>query len=97
MELSSNSVCREFGEQSCKGCSMNNSRRKILKRALSMLESASQIISQATEQEQDSLDNLPESLQSSERYEKMEDAVSLLESAIEDIDSASDKLRDATG
>ena len=62
-----------------------------------MLESANQIISQAADQEQDSLDNLPESLQSSEQYEKMEDAVSLLESAIEDIDSASDKLRDATG
>ncbi len=76
---------------------MNDNRRKNLKRALSMLESANQIISQAADQEQDSLDNLPESLQSSERYEKMEDAVSLLESAIEDIDSASDKLRDATG
>ncbi len=76
---------------------MNDSRRKNLKRALSMLESANQIISQAADQEQDSLDNLPESLQSSEQYEKMEDAVSLLESAIEDIDSASDKLRDATG
>lgn len=76
---------------------MNDSRRKNLKRALSMLESANQIISQTADQEQDSLDNLPESLQSSERYEKMEDAVSLLESAIEDIDSASDKLRDATG
>lgn len=76
---------------------MNDNRRKNLKRALSMLESANQIISQAAEQEQDSLDNLPESLQSSERYEKMEDAVSLLESAIEDIDSASDKIRDATG
>lgn len=76
---------------------MNDNRRKNLKRALSMLESANQIISQAADQEQDSLDNLPESLQSSEQYEKMEDAVSLLESAIEDIDSASDKLRDATG
>lgn len=76
---------------------MNDNRRKNLKRALSMLESANQIISQAADQEQDSLDNLPESLQSSERYEKMEDAVLLLESAIEDIDSASDKLRDATG
>lgn len=76
---------------------MNDNRRKNLKRALSMLESANQIISQAADQEQDSLDNLPESLQSSERYEKMEDTVSLLESAIEDIDIASDKLRDATG
>lgn len=76
---------------------MNDNRRKNLRRALSMLESANQIISQAADQEQDSLDNLPDSLQSSERCEKMEDAVSLLESAIEDIDSASDKIRDATG
>ena len=61
-----------------------------------MLESANQIISQAAEQEQDSLDNLPENLQGSGQCEKMEDAVSLLEAAIEDIDSASDKIRDAT-
>ena len=34
---------------------MNDNRRKNLKRALSMLESANQIISQAADQEQDSL------------------------------------------
>lgn len=33
---------------------MNDNRRKNLKRALSMLESANQIISQAADQEQDS-------------------------------------------
>lgn len=76
---------------------MNDTRRKDLKRALSMLESVNQIIDMAASQEQDSIDNLPDSLQCSERCEKMEDAVSLLESAMEDIESASDRIREATG
>ena len=62
-----------------------------------MLESAGLLICRAAEEEQDCLDNLPENLQSSERYEKMEEAVSLLESAAEEIESASDRIRDAAG
>ena len=76
---------------------MNDARRKDLKRALSMLESVSQILDKVSEQEQDSIDNLPDSLQCSERCEKMEDAVSSLELAIEDIESASDRIREASG
>lgn len=95
MGLSCGFERREFGDRNDQGYFVNDSRRKNLKRALSMLESASQIINMAAEQEQDSLDNLPENLQGSDRCEKMEDAVSFLESAIEDIDSASDKIRDA--
>lgn len=75
---------------------MNDRRRKSLKQALSMLESASQIINMVAEEEQDCLDNMPENLQGSERYEKMEDVVSLLESATEDIDTASERIRDAS-
>lgn len=75
---------------------MNDRRRKSLKQALSMLESASQIINMVAEEEQDCLDNMPENLQGSERYEKMEDVVSLLESATEDIDAASERIRDAS-
>lgn len=66
-----------------------------MKRALGMLESAGLLICWAAEEEQDCLDNLPENLQGSERYEKMEEAVSLLESAAEEIESASDRIRDA--
>lgn len=62
-----------------------------------MLESAGLLICRAAEEEQDCLDNLPENLQSSERYEKMEEAVSLLEGAAEEIESASDRIRDAAG
>lgn len=60
-----------------------------------MLESVGHVLDKAAEQEQDSIDNLPENLQSSERCEKMEDAVSLLELAMEDIESASDRIREA--
>lgn len=76
---------------------MNERRRGSLKRALSMLASASAMIDQAAEEEQESMDNLPDNLQGSAQYEKMEDAVSLLESAIEDIESASERIRDAAG
>ena len=76
---------------------MNERRRSSLKRALSMLASASAMVDQAAEEEQESMDNLPENLQGSVQYEKMEDAVSLLESAIEDIESASERIRDAAG
>ena len=48
---------------------MNNVRRKKLTSALSLLNSASEMLSQAAEEEQDCLDNLPESLQGTERYE----------------------------
>lgn len=75
---------------------MNNTRRKKLASALSLLSSASEILSQAAGEEQDCLDNLPENLEMSDRHDKMEEAVSLLESAIEDIDEASDKIRDAS-
>lgn len=74
---------------------MNDRRRKELRRALFMLESVGHVLDKAAEQEQDSIDNLPENLQSSERCEKMEDAVSLLELAMEDIESASDRIREA--
>lgn len=74
---------------------MNNARRKKLTNALSLLDSASEILSRVAEEEQDCLDNLPENFQSTDQYEKMEDAVSLLESVVEDIDDVSDRIRDA--
>ena len=42
------------------------------------------------------LDNMPENLQSSERYEKMEAAIDSLEAAIESIDSAKESIGEAS-
>lgn len=70
---------------------MNNKRRDLLKLAVQLLERASGYVSQALDAEQDCLDNMPENLQSSERYEK-----DSLEAAIESIDSAKESIEDAS-
>ena len=75
---------------------MNNKRRDLLKLAVQLLERASGYVSQALDAEQDCLDNMPENLQSSERYEKMEAAIDSLEAAIESIDSAKESIEEAS-
>lgn len=54
---------------------MNNNRRKRLKQASELLNQALSIVTEAKEEEEDSLDNLPENLQGGERYAAMEKAV----------------------
>lgn len=71
---------------------MNNKRRESLKDAKMYLERASNIVSRVLDEEQDCLDNMPENLQSSERYERMEAAIDKLEEAIEQIDSAGENI-----
>lgn len=60
-----------------------------------VLTQAANIIERAAEQESDCMDNMPESLQDTDRYEKMERAVESLESALEHIESAKDCLDEA--
>lgn len=67
-----------------------------MKRASALLGTASGLVSTALEQEEDALDNMPENLQGSERYEKTEAAVDLLNDASEYIDSAIEKINDAS-
>ena len=74
---------------------MNNSRRKRLRSAKDMLIRASEIISFAVDEEQDALDNIPESLQYGERYEKIYDSCSALEYAQDGIEEVIEKLNDA--
>lgn len=68
----------------------------MLKRASALLGTASGLVSTALEQEEDALDNMPENLQGSERYEKIEAAVDLLNDASECIDSAIEKINEAS-
>ena len=67
-----------------------------MKRASALLRTASGLVSTALEQEEDALDNMPENLQGSERYEKIEAAVDLLNAASEGIDSAIEKINEAS-
>ena len=74
---------------------MNKKRRELLNSARPFLSQAASIIERAAEQERDCLDNMPESMQDTDRYEKMEKAVENLEAALEHIDSAQDCIAEA--
>ena len=76
---------------------MNNRQRDLLKESKTLLGRASDLISQVLEEEEDCLDNMPENLQASEKYERMENAIDKLESAIEHIDNAQEDIDDASG
>jgi ABC-type transporter Mla subunit MlaD len=75
---------------------MNNDRRKDLKKAIKLLDDAYDVIDAALGEEQDCLENLPENLQGSSRYESMTMAIESLEDALEKLDDARSSLEDAT-
>lgn len=74
---------------------MNKNRRDELEKALSLLNEASDIVESVQMDEQDALDNLPESLSESEKYSKMEDAVDFLSDAADSINEAIDYIESA--
>lgn len=73
---------------------MNDKRRKQLKKAIQMLNIASNILSFAADDEQDCLDNMPENLLSSDRCLKMEDNIDTLNDAENDINDIISKIEE---
>lgn len=71
---------------------MNMQRRKRIEKVGRMLEELLEEIQALQEEEQDAYDNLPESLQSSERGEAMYEAADNLESAVSSIEEANEYL-----
>ena len=71
---------------------MNRKRREQLQEAVSHLEQATGIVETVWQEEQDSLDNMPENLQASERYEKMEAAIDCLEDAASYLNDANELI-----
>lgn len=74
---------------------MNDKKRSVLKQAILLLGKVSDYVSQVEDDEQDALDNMPENLQSSERYEKIENAIDKLEEAINGIDEVKENIESA--
>lgn len=72
---------------------MNNARREKLKKVLVMLSEASNIIDQIYDQEQECMDNFPENLQSTDRYDNIEYAVDCLTEAAEKIGEAEECIQ----
>ena len=58
---------------------MNKARRKELSRILELIDTARVALEQVLEDEQAAFDNMPESLQDSERGEIMSDGISAME------------------
>lgn len=74
---------------------MNNQKREKLKLARGFLSKASDIVSGVLDDEQDCLDNMPDNLQYSDRYERMEAAISKLEDGLNNIEAAEECLEEA--
>lgn len=67
---------------------MNKQRREAIRRAVGFLDRARDLLQDALYDERDAMDNMPENLQSSDRYEEMDRAVDNLEDAVGSIDEA---------
>lgn len=74
---------------------MNNARRKAITAIIKKLEELADEIEFLKDEEQEALDNLPESLQSSERGEAMESAVYNLDEAWESMQTIIETLEEA--
>ena len=74
---------------------MNDKRRELLTKAALHLDQASAFVVRARDDEQDALDSMPENLEWSDRYEKMETAVEKLDEALDLIGDASERIAEA--
>lgn len=74
---------------------MNDKRRGRLRDALKMLSNAAVLVETVCDGEQDCMDNIPENLQNTERFEHMEAAVDSLNDALEKIDDAKEHIQSA--
>lgn len=73
---------------------MNNARRERIRSIISKLEDIQTEIEELTGEEQDAFDNMPEGLQSSERGDVAQEAISNLEAA--DLSDIISSLENAT-
>lgn len=74
---------------------MNNAKRKELKSAIDIINLAQRKIEEVMDEEQYSLDNMPENLESSNRYADMENSIDNMEDAISGLDLVVDSIEEA--
>ena len=75
-------------------CDLNRFRREELNGAIKLLEQAYSIIENCRDDEQDAYDNLPDSLQDTERGQQMEENADNLDYADSDFENLLDSLRE---
>lgn len=73
---------------------MNMKRRKKLESVAERIAELSEELEMIQAEEQEYYDNVPENLQSSQRYEDSEEAIGMMETAIDYLNDAVDELED---
>lgn len=76
---------------------MNKARRKELSKAIDMLYEALNIIESVSIEEGDAYDNLPESLQDSDRGQAMQDYIDIMDDAYSTIEDSITNLEEVIG
>lgn len=66
---------------------MNKQRRKEIAKAIALIEEAREILEATMDEEQEAFDNMPESLQYSERGETMEEYIAIIEEYLDYLDT----------
>jgi len=74
---------------------MNKLRRKALDALIERIDDIYSELEALADEERDYRDNMPENLQNSERYEAADNAVSSLEDALDNLDSAKSSIEEA--
>lgn len=74
---------------------MNKQRRKQLAEAIELIEQARSIIECAKDEEQEYADNMPESLQESEKHERAEEIAYSLEELLDSLSDAVETIEEA--
>ena len=76
---------------------MNKARRKAIEYTISIMQKVSVDLDTIRDEEQEAFDNLPDSLQYSERGEQMEEYIDTLGDAVSDIDDIIGSLCEIIG
>ena len=73
---------------------MNKARKKQLESALSVLKGVLEVVSELCDQEEEAFDNLPESIQESDRGDEMQGYIDSLSTACDSLEDAIDSLEE---
>lgn len=73
---------------------MNKERRGQIQKAINLMTDAKDILEDVKSEEEDALSNIPENLQTSDRYYESEAAVDALGEAVDGLDSAITQLEE---
>lgn len=76
---------------------MNKQRRKMLAEAIDLIMRANEIIEICKSEEEESLENLPEGIQCSDRGEQMEEYIDQMDECFGDLESVCEALDEICG